>query len=274
MAGPLHVISLGAGVQSSTMALMAAHGEITPMPSCAIFADTQDEPIGVYGWLDWLERHLPFPVHRVTKGRLSDEVVRIVKSRKSGLRYMKGMIPAFVQNLDGSIGLLGRKCTETYKIGPIVARLRELALPRRGEKDILVSQWIGISTDEAQRMKPNRVSWIQNRFPLIDANFTRMHCLEWMRANGYPAPPRSACVYCPFHSPDEWLRLKTDDPEEFERAVQFERRMQNAKKRQQALSGTPFLHRSCKPLADVRFETLVDTTLDMFGNECEGMCGV
>jgi len=33
-----HVISLGAGVQSSTMALMAAAGEITPMPDCAIFA--------------------------------------------------------------------------------------------------------------------------------------------------------------------------------------------------------------------------------------------
>lgn len=28
----IHVISLGAGVQSSTMALMAAHGEIEPMP--------------------------------------------------------------------------------------------------------------------------------------------------------------------------------------------------------------------------------------------------
>lgn len=41
---PIHIISLGAGVQSSTMALMAAAGEITPMPKCAIFADTQDEP--------------------------------------------------------------------------------------------------------------------------------------------------------------------------------------------------------------------------------------
>ena len=36
----LRVISLGAGVQSTTMALMAAHGEIGPMPDCAIFADT------------------------------------------------------------------------------------------------------------------------------------------------------------------------------------------------------------------------------------------
>lgn len=29
-------LSLGAGVQSTTLALMAAHGEIGPMPDCAI----------------------------------------------------------------------------------------------------------------------------------------------------------------------------------------------------------------------------------------------
>ena len=40
----LNIISLGAGVQSSTMALMATYGEITPMPDAAIFADTQWEP--------------------------------------------------------------------------------------------------------------------------------------------------------------------------------------------------------------------------------------
>jgi hypothetical protein len=40
----LRVISLGAGVQSTTMALMATHGEITLMPDCAIFADTHAEP--------------------------------------------------------------------------------------------------------------------------------------------------------------------------------------------------------------------------------------
>ncbi|ANS02942.1 hypothetical protein [uncultured Mediterranean phage uvDeep-CGR0-AD1-C123] len=43
----LEVISLGAGVQSSVMALMAAHGEL-PIPECAIFADTQFEPRQVY----------------------------------------------------------------------------------------------------------------------------------------------------------------------------------------------------------------------------------
>ena len=54
-----NIISLGAGVQSSVMALMAAKGEITPMPDCAIFADTGWEPKRVYEWLDWLEDERP-----------------------------------------------------------------------------------------------------------------------------------------------------------------------------------------------------------------------
>jgi hypothetical protein len=47
MKSPIHILSLGAGVQSSTLALMAAAGEITPMPEAAIFADTQGEPQSV-----------------------------------------------------------------------------------------------------------------------------------------------------------------------------------------------------------------------------------
>jgi len=46
----LRILSLGAGVQSSTLALMIAKGEI-PMVDCAIFADTMGEPKAVYEWL-------------------------------------------------------------------------------------------------------------------------------------------------------------------------------------------------------------------------------
>ena len=47
----LRALSLGAGVQSTTLALMASHGEIGPMPDCAIFADTGWEPQAVYDHL-------------------------------------------------------------------------------------------------------------------------------------------------------------------------------------------------------------------------------
>ena len=65
----LTIISLGAGVQSSTMAIMAAKGDL-PMPQGSIFSDTQNEPRRVYDYLKYLKSILPYPVHIVTKGHI------------------------------------------------------------------------------------------------------------------------------------------------------------------------------------------------------------
>ena len=102
MTDPIHVISLGAGVQSSTMALMAAKGEITPMPVAAVFADVGAEPKNVYDYLSWLEGVLPFPVHRVNNGSLLDTLT-LVRHKKDGTgSYVKQQIPAYVEGFNGS----------------------------------------------------------------------------------------------------------------------------------------------------------------------------
>lgn len=267
----LNVISLGAGVQSSTMALMAAHGEITPMPACAIFADTGDEPAAVYEWLSWLETQLPFPVRRVSAGVLSEAAARLRTSKKSGNTYLSPGIPAFFER-NGERGIGARQCTRTFKIDVINREIRKMRT--KGQKVIC---WVGISRDEASRMKPARAPYVENIWPLVDRKITRADCLTWMAAKGYPTPPRSACVYCPFHSDEEWLRLKTQAPEEFERAVRFEKTYQASAKAATALDGTPWLHDSRKPLESVDFAALVQDRsrqLNMFNNECEGMCGV
>lgn len=106
----LKVLSLGAGVQSSTIALMMAHGEID-MSDCAIFSDTQSEPKEVYKWLDWLENKLPFPVYRVSKGSLRADSLIMRVSNKTGMNCVATKIPAYVKNPDGSRGIFGRKCT-------------------------------------------------------------------------------------------------------------------------------------------------------------------
>lgn len=261
-----HIISLGAGVQSSTLALMAVHGEITPMPDAAIFADTQAEPQSVYKWLDWLEMQLPFPVHRVTKGSLEEIAVHVRTSVK-GNQYTKGAIPAFIVDAEGKQGLMMRQCTSDFKIDIIQREIRQL---REGKEQI--SQWIGISRDEAHRMKPSRLKYIENRWPLIEQMMTREDCLAWMSGHGYLKPPRSSCVFCPYHSNAEWVRLKSEEPEEFDRAVKFELGYQKAMGGVTNFRGTPFLHRSCQPLDQIDFENAEGPAL--FGNECEGVCGV
>lgn len=276
MSEPIHIISLGAGVQSSTMALMAAIGEITPMPTAAIFADTGDEPANVYAWLDWLEKQLPYPVHRVQKGVISKDSLTIRTSKLSGKTYLKTLIPAFTKQPNGSVGLLGRKCTRNYKVDMIIRTARILGGIKRGQKAIGVVQWIGISSDEAHRMKDSHVKWAENRFPLIEKRMTRKACLEWMKTAGYPEPPRSACVYCPFHSDAEWRRLRDEEPAEFKKAVQFEKDLQHAATKQEALTGVPFLTRRCVPLDTVDFDENRPgyEQVSLFGNECEGLCGV
>lgn len=146
MSDPIHIISLGAGVQSSAMALMAAKGELTPMPNCAIFADTQDEPLSVYQWLNWLEKQLPFPVHRVTKGRLSESSLKMNRT-KDGRLFSKTYIPFFTLNHDGSQGkIVNRGCTRDFKLGPLMKKAREIGAIKRGQKTVGVIQWIGYLT--------------------------------------------------------------------------------------------------------------------------------
>jgi len=263
----IDIISLGAGVQSSTMALMAKHGEITPMPNGAIFADTGNEPKSVYKWLEWLEKQLPFPVHRVSAGNLGESALRLKVSKK-GNTYTKHAIPAFIVDQHGKGGLLMRQCTSDFKIIPIQRKIREL----RGKEQ--VSQWIGISLDEVSRMKPSRKKYITNRWPLIELRMTREGCLQWMSKNGYPIPPRSACSFCPFHSDKEWLRLKNEEPEAFQEAVDFEVKYQETMKKVTGFRGTPFLHRSHLPISQINFGASTHGQRELFNNECEGMCGV
>lgn len=271
-----HYISLGAGVQSSTMVLMAAHGEITPMPKAAIFADTGDEPKEVYDWLEWLRSVLPFEVHTVSSGVLSDDLTVVRRSKNTGKLYTRGLIPAYVQMEDGSKGLLGRKCTADYKVKPIKKAVRKLANIPRGASNTLAVQWIGISIDEAHRMKMSGEKWWRNRWPLIEARMTRTACIQWMSDHGYPTPPRSACVFCPFHSDAEWRRLKNEHPDEFKKAAEVERKLQEACRIDEGMTGVPFLNKRMQNIDTIDFSSYSDNPdqIDMFGNDCEGLCGV
>jgi hypothetical protein len=260
---------------------MAAHGEITPMPRCAVFADTGWEPKAVYDWLEWLKGSLPFPVHTVSAGNIrSDQVnARMRGYAEAGERWAS--LPYFTladgaKDAKSERGMVRRQCTNEYKIEPIERFLRTEILrlkPRqRAPKEPVITQWRGISADEAQRMKPSREMWYEVRYPLaMEKNMTRGDCLAWMEKRLYPKPPRSACIGCPFHSDQEWLAMRKDRPAEFAEAVEFDAAIRKAG----GTRGDTFLHSTCKPLGEIDFEHRVTGGhADLWGEECEGMCGV
>jgi hypothetical protein len=269
----IRVLSLGAGVQSSTLALMIAAGQEEPI-DFAVFADTGDEPEEVYSWLEWLTKQLPFPVHIVSDGRLSDVSTALRLSKKSGNTYLRSSIPAYILRSDGGKGMAMRQCTANHKITPINKFIKKMAGVPRGCKETRVTTLLGISLDEYQRMKPSKLPWIVHAWPLIDRRMTRKDCLTWMERMGYPHPPRSACIFCPYKSDSEWIRLKTNQPKEFTKAVEYERRLKSAYSDSTALTGTPYLHSSLVDLDKAEFSKNTEKQVDMFNNECEGMCGV
>lgn len=269
----LRVLSLGAGVQSTTVALMAARGLITPMPDCAIFADTGAEPAAVYDHLLWLmsDGVLPFPVHMVSAGNLRDRILSAVGKTGSDGQYIAP--PFFTANLNGTVGMITRQCTANFKIKPIEKKVRDLLglEPRQWwPKATCVEMWIGISTDEAGRMKPAHRVTIANRWPLIEQRMSRWDCLRWLDKNGFNKPPKSSCTFCPFRSNESWRNLRDNDPAGWADAVAVDKAVRNGLLRTGYDTRFLYVHRDRVPLESVDLSR--GDTVDMFQNECGGNC--
>jgi len=265
----LRVLSLGAGIQSTTLLLMSLKGDITPRPDAVIFADTGDEGKRTMDYLFFLESETnrlsngQIAITRVGAGeRLSDKIRSQVEG--SG----KGFIAAPFFTQKGGMGR--RQCTREFKIDPIQKKLREIMgyQPRQRIPPLSCEQWIGISTDEIVRATPARAPWIVNRFPLVEQRMSRGDCIAWLDKNGYPVPPKSACIFCPYHSDAEWRDIKDNAPDEWREVVSLDGIIrQNPSSPYQE-----YMHRSLKPLEDVDFST--DEERGQQNLFCEAGCGL
>lgn len=268
------IVNFGAGVQSSAIAMLAIEGNDALMgalggrlPKHWIFADTGDEPLEVYKHLEVMKVRLEeagFTFHRVTR---YDEVLseHVLAGKKGGV----SIPPFFVADKLGQSVPVMRCCTHDFKVNPIKRLISSMHGVRFKEP---VTQIFGISADESQRMREPDKKNLTFLYPLVAMGWKRSHCNSYLRDIGVNAP-RSACRYCPFHSNDEWRRIRRQ-PEEWKKVIQFERDV-HALYDKQGLAGLntkPYLHRSRVPIDEIDW----DRQIDMFSmdDECAGVCGV
>lgn len=264
-------LSLGAGVQSSALLVLALTTDKIPTPDAVIFADTGDEPPWVYEYVlilsEWAAQ---FGIEIITAsaGVLSESVIN---KQKSGERFVS--VPIFTASVDGKKeGMLRRQCTREYKINPIMMSVKTLLGYTKGQwVRKKVRAMIGITLEESQRMKPAWKKWITNTYPLVDLGLTREDCKKIVTDAGLPEPKKSACLYCPYHSDDYWQWMKTTHPEVFQEAVEFDEAIRDMTMRGREQPG--YIHRSCVPLKDAVFNSFDPFQTDMWA-ECEGICGV
>lgn len=252
----VRLLSLGAGVQSTTLALLAVEGQL-PNLDGAIFADTGWEPKRVYAQVDRLETVLAdagIPLYRVSAGSLREDAVNPARRFAS--------VPYFVRNPDGSEGMGRRQCTSEYKLTPISRKVRELlgARPpefRRVPVGRVAEQWIGFSTDEVGRVSDRRrVRYERKRYPLLELGWSRKDCRRFLDRRGWGGTAKSACIGCPYHGNRQWRDLRDNRPEEWADAVEFDRAIRRGGARGLPLNGQAFLHRSRVPLDEAPIDHL------------------
>ena len=270
---PLRVLSLGAGVQSTAMALMAETGYMgMEKPGLAIFADTGWEPKAVYEHLEWLKGQLSYEVVTVSAGDIREDT--LAGRTPTGRNFIA--MPVFTTSASGREGSAKRQCTSEYKLRPIFREVRKrlgIEDGRRAAKDRRAEIWLGITTDEASRAKPSREEYITNRWPLLERDVSRAQARRWLEEN-HPdrEVPRSACIGCPYRTGTEWKHMRETDPESFDDAVRVDMAL-----REPALAAiskvSMYLSSQLAPLHRADFDA-APSQADLMQQECEGMCRI
>ena len=257
----MKVISLGLGVQSTAMYLMSSKNMIERADH-AIFADPGAESTRTYEILeylqDWAKYNDGIPIHVTNEKNLYKGLLE----NKSYTGRRAVLVPAFTGN---GTGMLMRQCTPDYKIFPVLQTIRKIQgiKPRKRMKPVDI--WLGISLDEIERMKISQQSNLTYVYPLIDGRMTRGDCLRIFKRYNFPIPPKSSCVFCPYHSDKHWKDMKDNSRKDWEIAVQVDDEIRwNTKLREPI-----YLHRSCVPLKNVQFAD----QQELFMCE-EGFCGL
>lgn len=298
-------VSFGAGTQSTALAFLVINRDerlrerarLGPddsphWPDIFLFADTGDEPRAVYRhtWemAKLFDYHdIEFRIVRGEERSLSDHVIEKADDGEGGISTP----PLFVGGTDKRGRHTGipirRSCTADFKARPLDREAKRYWTERLGHDDFSVVQWLGISSDEKRRMRESGELWRFYRYPLIEMGWTRWHCQQYLQGQTYlDGSPveivRSSCVYCPFHSKEEWRHIRDSDSDDWARAKAFQDEIYSIYERDDGFAGVkkkPHINRWAKPIEELDLSD-DDDQLDMWdeyafqGVGCVGHCGV
>ena len=255
-----YIFSTGGGVQSTACLVLAAQGRIpyrtfvfsnvgdkAESPATIQYINEIAKPYAKkHGieWVDvaWVDRH----------GRQRDLYDDVLTNERSI------NIPAFMPG-----GMPGnRNCTVSYKIKPIAKWIKANAAGCTLGK--------GISTDEPHRATPSRESdGYTSAYPLIELGISRSDCLLIAKDAGLQQPPKSSCWFCPFKTTDQWVTLRREHPELFEKSVNLEQVLQ---KRRANLGKDPVYLSGIGGRKEVNLADVIPEQLGLFGWEPEEGC--
>jgi len=164
------VLSFGAGVQSTTLAMLIINKDkrLTSvfgdnLPTDFIFADPGSESNSTYKHIEKIKglcESVGIGFHTV---RPSEKYEQTLKDELLNAKFLS--IPAYIKSPNKKTGMARRFCTKKYKVEPVQTKARRLmGVGFYKEAKKVATVWIGISLDEIQRMKTSTKKWEQKSF--------------------------------------------------------------------------------------------------------------
>jgi hypothetical protein len=203
-------LSYGGGKQTVALITLILEGKL-PKPDLIVMADTSREVSTTFDYLNAIVQHALKTIGLQ---------VEICGHEYANWDIIKGdgeamLLPAFTRQ-NGNVGKMPTFCSDEWKQRPIRRWLKE-----RGITDTDV--WLGISLDEAERMKSSGLNWYRHIYPLIElVPMHRSQCVMQIQKYGWPIPHKSRCWMCPNQSPEAWKQMKHLNDGDFEKAVNLE----------------------------------------------------
>lgn len=242
--------SCGGGTQSGAIATLIRHGKL-PRPDFAFMTDTGRERSSTWPFVDGFIRPALASVG------LDLTIVKAADFARLEVFWDDTVLLPGYTTQSGAVGKLSPFCSGKWKQDVGERWMRSIGIET-------CRNWIGISRDEARRIRAQHRPWLALWYPLIFAvPMYRHQCVELIRSEGWTDHiPHSACYMCPNLSDSEWIDMKVNWPDDFEAACRLEEetRLKDAHF---------YLHPSCVPLREVDF--MAQTT--MFAERgCTGGC--
>lgn len=236
----MRVFSYGGGVQSNAVLVLQAQGRLDRPYDAFVFANVGADSENP-ATLDYVETYAK--PYAAAHGIDLIEIQHHRETLREHIFRTKRSVPIPARMSNGAPG--HRSCTSNFKIRVVDRWLKDSA----SGGNVYVG--LGISIDEYQRMRvvknePLGKLYKTLEYPLIDQRITRRDCRYILGSAGLPQAPKSSCYFCPYRKRSEWIEMRRESPDLFERAAEIDDHINE--KRAALDKDRVYLHPDCVPL--------------------------
>lgn len=263
----MKILSCGAGMQSTALALMSCEKAMTssalypavPIYDAILFCDLGFEPPWVMQQVEFIQKACNDAgiFFKILYSPLYADYMRNFGERRAV------SIPWWTLGDDGHKSRMPRNCTIDYKVEVISKYVRwHLLGYKKGqqlrEEDKKAHEMhMGFGYEEQRRCKVNPNPMFVNRFPLVEMRLTRADNYAYILERWGLATRASACTFCPFHKNIFFHYLRENEPREYDRLVEFDHLLRD-KTPKPPMDSDLFISRSRKRIEDLTPEECED----------------